>query len=370
MMNYPRLTINLAQVRHNIDTVTEKCKKFGIRVAGVNKVTWGDPEVARVMDSSNLSEIASSRIAQLEKMKKAGLDKPLMLIRVPMASEADRIVKTADISLHSDLDVLKAFNRAAEEHGKKHKVILMIEMGDLREGIWDHDELMNIVNEVEYHMPGLVLSGVGTNLGCYGSILSTPEKMTELVQYAREIEEKIGRKLEYVSGGGTRAFARVLEGNMPEGINHLRIGCCILLARELNEVWGMDLSEFYHNIFNLQAEILEVRKKPTHPFGEIGVDAFRNKPTYEDRGVRTKALLGVGKADFGQDLSCLKARDAGIEIVGASSDHLIVDVEDAGREFHSGEVITIGLDYGAILACMASPEVRVEYINSAEHDYL
>ena len=370
MMNYPRMTINLAQIRHNADLIADKCAKFGIKVAGVNKVTWGDGEVAQVMDASKLAEVASSRTAQLEKMKKAGVTKPLMLIRVPMASEADRIVKVADISLQSDLDVLRAFNRAAEEHGRKHKVILMIEMGDLREGIWDHEELMNIVQEVEYHMPGLVLAGVGTNLGCYGSILSTPEKMTELVGYAREIEEIIGRKLEYVSGGGTRAFARVLDGTMPEGINHLRIGCCMLLARELHEVWDMDLSEFYSHIFNLQAEILEVRKKPTHPVGEIGVDAFRNKPVYEDRGIRTKALLGVGKADFGQDLSCLQAREPGIEIVGASSDHLIVDVEDAGREFHSGEVITIGLDYGAILACMASPEIRVEYVNSLDHDYL
>ncbi len=365
-MSYPRLTVNLAQIRHNANYVAGRCREIGIQVAAVNKVTWGDQRVALALDETDVAQIASSRAFQLEKMKEAGLKKPLMLIRIPMRSEAERIIKCADISLQSDLDTLNAFDSVAREHGLYHKVILMVELGDLREGIWNHEELMNIVAEVENNMPNLVLCGIGTNLGCYGSILSTKEKLQELVDLALEIEKKIGRKLEFVSGGGTRAYARVLDGDMPEGINHLRVGCNIMLAKELHEVWGMDIGDMYTEIFNLQAEVLECRKKPTYPFGEIGIDAFRNVPVYEDRGIRTRALLGIGKGDFGHELSCLKPREEGIEIVGASSDHLIVDVEEAPREYHAGDILTFGLDYAAVLCTMANPEIRVEYINTLE----
>jgi len=299
---YPVLSVNTEYLRHNAKTVASKCKAAGITVAGVVKVIWGEPEAAKILASSGIDQIASSRISQLEKIKNSGVDAPLMLIRVPMISEAEKVIRIADISLHSDINVLRSFNEEALKQGKVHKVVIMMELGDLREGVYDKAEALDMALEVENSLDGLELAGVGTNLGCYGSILSTPEKMQELVDFARLIEDKIGRKLEIVSGGGTRAFARVLEGNMPEGINHLRIGCQILLARELHEVWDFDLSDMHRDVFELHAEIVELREKPTHPFGEIGVDAFRRIPVYEDRGIRKKALVAMGKADYGMDI--------------------------------------------------------------------
>lgn len=363
MKSYPKVTINLKELRENAKAVTEKCSKAGIDVAGVVKMAWGDPEVCRAIAASGVKQLASSRIKQLERAKAAGVTLPLMLIRIPMISEADSVVKTADISLQSDISVLRAFDEAAGRIGKKHKVVLMAELGDLREGIWSREELMDMALEVENKMPNLELAGVGTNLGCYGSILSTPEKMQDLVDISHAVEEKIGRSLEIVSGGGTRSYARVLDGNMPAGINHLRIGCQMLMAKELNEIWGHDNSDMNTEIFNLEAEIVELRDKPTHPFGEIGVDAFRNLPVYEDRGVRRRALLAVGKADYGQDTDCVMPRDKGVEYIGSSSDHTIVDIQDADREYKVGDILKFNLGYAAALSALASEDITVEYID-------
>ena len=361
---YPVLKINLGQIRHNAKKVVSECANQNIAVAGVIKALWGDEKTAFTLKEAGVKQIASSRIKQLKRVKAAGVDLPLMLIRIPMMSEAADVVMYADISLQSDINVLKKFNEEAKKQNKKHKVVLMLELGDLREGIWDKEEALNMALVVENELPYLELAGVGTNLGCYGSIVTTVDKMEELVDFARRVEDAIGRKLEIVSGGGTRAYARVLANDMPEGINHLRIGCQILIARELEEIWDYDLGDVYQDIFTLQAELVEIREKPTHPFGEIGVDAFRNVPVYEDRGVRKKGLLAIGKADYGMSLGNLKPLDKSVEIVGASSDHTIVDIHDAERKLVVGDVLNFSLDYGAVMHSCCSEDITIVYEES------
>lgn len=174
---------------------------------------------------------------------------------------------------------------------------------------------------------GIQLYGVGTNLGCYGSIKPTEEKMNELCNIAEEIERKINRKLDIVSGGATSSIPLILENKMPKGINHLRIGEGIILAKDLPDLWGLDMDYMHQDIFTLKAEIIEMKSKPTYPVGEITIDSFGNKPTYIDRGIRKRALLAMGKLDYALNDKIIP-RQKGIEIVGSSSDHLIIDIED------------------------------------------
>ena len=110
----------------------------------------------------------------------------------------------------------------------------------------------------------------------------------------------IGRKLEIVSGGATSSFTLVHWGTMPEGINHLRIGEGILVAKDLQVDWGIhDMDYLRMDCMTLRAQIVEVKNKPTHPVGPIMVDCFCNRPTYEDRGIRRRAIAGIGRADVG-----------------------------------------------------------------------
>jgi predicted amino acid racemase len=236
----------------------------------------------------------------------------------------------------------------------------MAELGDLREGIWDRGELLSAAIAVERDFKSLDLIGIGTNLGCYGSIAPTAEKMNDLAELAELVEREIGRKLEMVSGGASTSFPRVMDKDMPAKINNLRIGENILIGRDLADLWGYDTSFLYNDVFVLKAEIIEVKTKPSHPIGEIMFDAFRNKPVYEDRGLRRRALAAVGRVDYGWPEQ-LFPMDEGVEVLGASSDHTILDVEDARRDLKPGDVVAFGLCYGPTALLTHSPDVSLSF---------
>jgi len=358
---YPRVEIDLKKLRNNIDQMVTRCKSQGIEVAGVIKGCTGIPQCAKQFEEGGCSFIASSRLEQLQDAKNFGIKLPLMLIRIPMLSEVKDVISLTDISLNSEEAVLKALNDEAMIQGKTHKVILMVDLGDLREGFWSKDELLNAALKVEHQMNGLELAGVGTNLGCYGSINATPEKLQELVECAEMIEGKIGRKLRYISGGATTSLPRVLEGNMPARINLLRVGEGILLAKDLRDLWGLDMSFMYQDVFVLKAEVIEVKDKPSHPVGEIMFDAFGFKQEYVDRGVRRRALLALGKVDYAFP-DMIFPRDKGIEILGASSDHTIVDVQDAERNFKVGDIMAFDLCYATIVYVTNCRNVKIVFV--------
>jgi predicted amino acid racemase len=358
---YPRVEINLKKLRSNIDQMVSRCEAQGIDVAGVIKGCTGIPQCAKQFEEGGCKFIASSRLEQLQDAKDFGIKLPLMLIRIPMLSEITDVVKLTDISLNSEEVVLKALNDEAMIQGKVHQVILMADLGDLREGFWNKEELVNVAIQVETQMKGLELAGIGTNLGCYGSINATPEKLQELVDLAELIELRIGRKLKYISGGATTSLPRVLEGNMPKRINLLRVGEGILLAKDLKDLWGLDMSFMYQDVFVLKAEVIEVKDKPSHPVGEIMFDAFGFKQEYVDRGIRRRALLALGKVDYAFP-DMIYPRDKGVEILGASSDHTIVDVEDAERDFKVGDIMTFDLCYATIVYVTNTRNVKQIFV--------
>ncbi len=360
---YPQLAIDLKKLRYNIDRVNELCREKGVEVAGVIKGCTALPECVRQFAESDCRFIASSRLEQLEPLKNQGIEKPLMLIRIPMISEAADVVRITEISLNSDISVLRELNTQAGRYGRVHRVILMVDLGDLREGFWDREELLSAALEVENKLDNLELAGVGTNLGCYGAIAPTKEKLDELVECAEMIENDIGRRLDIISGGATTSLPRVITGDIPGRINQLRIGEGILLAmtKEVQELWGIDISDMYTDAFTIRAEVIEVKKKPTYPVGEIMYDAFGKKPVYEDRGIRKRALIALGRVDYGS-IEEISPREAGITVVGASSDHTILDVEDAQREIKVGDIIELDITYASLVYVSDSGNVVESYI--------
>lgn len=357
---YPRVTVSLSKLRNNVNQVLDKCKAQGIRVAGVIKGCHGLEPCAREFYNAGCSFIASSRLEQLAAVRDKGIEASLMLIRIPMLSEVDRAVELTDISLNSQPETLEALNKAAAKLGKIHQVILMVDLGDLREGFWDKDELLTTALMVERRMNNLELAGVGTNLGCYGAISATAKKLSELVTDAEMIEDKIGRQLKYIAGGATTSIPRILEGDMPERVNLLRIGEGILLGKDLRDLWGYNMDFLNQDVFTLEAEIIEIKDKPSHPVGEIMFDAYGFQPEYEDRGIRKRALLALGKVDYAFS-EMIYPRDNGIEILGASSDHTIVDIEDAQREFKVGDTMKFDICYATMVYVTNSPNVKIVY---------
>jgi len=348
----PYLTIDLDKIEHNARTVVALCARHGIDVTGVTKATCGHPEVARAMLRGGVSSIGESHIDNIERLKAAGVQTSYMLLQLPPLSGVDAVVATADVSLNSELSVLEGLSDAARRRDRVHEVILMVDLGDLREGIWP-DELVPFVRQA-LRLPGIRLKGLGTNLACFGAVAPSTENMRQLVELGREIEHAFGSALDWVSGTNSSGLELIASGGMPTSVNHARIGEGILLGRETvhRRAWPGT----YQDAFVLHAEVLELRKKPSLPVGERCEDAFGKHPTVEDRGAIQRALLNIGREDV--DVDGIAPVDAGMRILGGSSDYLVVDVTDARRRIRVGDTLAFSLKYGALLAAMISGYVE------------
>ena len=368
MRQYPQLEFDLALLRSNADAVISRCRGMGIRVCGVIKGVDGMPEAARVLRAAGAAELGTSRLEQVAKCRAAGVPGPWLLIRIPGLTELPDVVALCETSLQSEWPTLLALEEECLRQNKTHRVIVMTDLGDLREGFWDKKELVDVCERVERDLPHVHLAGIGVNLTCYGSTKPTPEKMNELVGLARQVEQRIGRKLEIVSGGATSSFTLVHWGTMPVGVNHLRIGEAILLGKDLQVDWGIrDMDYLRMDALTLRAEVVEVKDKPTYPIGEFAIDAFGRKPVYEDRGIRRRAILALGRADVGE-LESLIPREPGLTVIGGSSDHCIVDVEDCPRRLQVGDIVEFSLCYSHMLYATARSDMRIIFKNQSAQE--
>ena len=368
MRQYPQLEFDLALLRSNADAVISRCRGMGIRVCGVVKGVDGLPEAARVLRAAGAEELGTSRLEQVAKCRAAGVPGPWLLIRIPGLTELPDVVALCETSLQSEWPTLLALEEECLRQNKTHRVIVMTDLGDLREGFWDKKELVDVCERVERDLPHVQLAGIGVNLTCYGSTKPTPEKMNELVGLARQVEQRIGRRLEIVSGGATSSFTLVHWGTMPAGVNHLRIGEAILLGKDLQVDWGIrDMDYLRMDALTLRAEVVEVKDKPTYPIGEFAIDAFGRKPVYEDRGIRRRAILALGRADVGE-LESLIPREPGLTVIGGSSDHCIVDVEDCPRRLQVGDIVEFSLCYSHMLYATARSDMRIIFKNQSAQE--
>lgn len=360
-LKYPILEINLEKIYENVKYMVDLCNANGISIAGVVKGFNGLPKVVKQFINAGCKYIADSRMDQIIRLKEHGIDIPTMLIRIPMFSEIEELVKYVDISLNSEFDTLCRIERECISQNRIHKVILMFDLGDLREGIIDEKEIIDLALYVENSFENVELFGIGTNLGCYGSIKPTEKNLGRLCKIAENIEMKIGRKLDIISGGATSSIPLLIDEKMPERINNLRIGEAMILARDLDDYWGYDMSHMNKDTFVLKAEVVEIKDKPSHPIGEMFIDAFGNRPSFEDKGIHKRAVLAIGKQDFSshdQLIPCIE----GVKIIGSSSDHLILDVENCSKEIKLGDVIDFHMFYQPMLYLSSSASVTKVYV--------
>jgi len=348
----PRLEIDLAKLAGNVRKITEIYGRKGISVAGVTKGVCGDPKIARVFLENGIGMLADSRLANLERLRLAGIDAPLLLLRLPHLSEAETVVNVADLSLNTEISVIQELSKHSCQNELKHKIILLVELGDLREGIMP-DELEAVV-EKALQLKGIELAGIGGNLGCLGGIVHDEKNMSELSDLARHIEDKFSISLDYVSVGNSVVYSWVNETTDVKRINHARLGDSMLLGgRDLPE---KDIPGVQGNVFTLIAEVIEAKTKPSIPWGKVFADAFGNVPLFEDRGMIRRVILNIGRQDV-----CLPALipRIDIDILGASSDHLIADARKTG--LNVGDEVEFDLMYGALLSAMTSPYVGKYY---------
>ncbi|WP_168581560.1 alanine racemase [Gephyromycinifex aptenodytis] len=347
----PRLEIYPDRIAENARTVYALVHGHGAQVAAVGKVTCAHPAVITAMASAGADMVADSRITNLMESSHLGTGLPQMLLRIPAPSAAHDVVRWADITLNSSLQSLQVLSQAAQMAGTTHQAILMIDIGDLREGVWPDMAVDVVVAAAK--LPNLELIGVGANLACYGGVIPSPENMQMLIDVRDAARDASGLALELISGGNSSSLPMIANDQMPAEINHFRIGETVALGRNV-----LDRSAWpgtRQDTFTLVTEIVELERKPSVPIGLRAQNAFGETVEFDDRGRRLRAICNLGRQDTNVD--GIVPLDPGISVIGASSDHLILDVEDAVYPVALGAEVSFVPNYGALLGLSTSAYV-------------
>ncbi len=349
----PRLEIDLDKIFHNANELVTRLAQRGISVTGVTKAFLGSTDIANTLLQAGVSSLADSRIENIEAMRFGGQDGlqkdvPVMLIRSPMLSQVKQIVAYSDLSFNTEIDVIKKLSVEACKQGRSHQILLMVELGDLREGIMP-DDLLSTVDQV-LGLPNIVLKGIGANLACRSGVSPDATNMALLCELAERVETTFDLTLDIVSGGNSANINWALSntGKGTTRINNLRLGEAILLGREALQRRPLD--GLHTDAFTLVAEVIEAKLKPTQPTGVIAQAAFGETQSAVDRGSVQQSILAIGIQDIDP---CGLQAPAGIEILSASSDHLVV--ESASEDVFVGQEMTFKIDYSALLRAMTSP---------------
>ncbi|HZG73495.1 MAG TPA: alanine/ornithine racemase family PLP-dependent enzyme [Chondromyces sp.] len=353
----PRIEIHLDKIRHNVKVLKDLYGKKGIQITGVVKGVGGSLKVARVLLESGISSLADSKIANIRKMKKAKLNATFILLRTPAMGEVQEVVQFADISMNTEIEVIKALSAEAVRQGKIHQVILMAEMGDLREGVLLKD-FPSFIRET-LKLPNIRIAGIGTNFACFGGVIPTEQKMREFSSFVRSMQNQFSLIFSHISGGNSANYNWMISTKDTGAINNIRLGESIFLGRETAS--GKLIPGLYPDAFCFVAEVIESKIKPSVPYGNRGRNAFGETLSFKNRGDMRRAIVGVGRQDIlVSGLTPLQP----VEIIGSSSDHIILDAKTFFLK--PGDEVKFSLNYGAMLSAMTSPYVHKKYLHSDE----
>lgn len=351
----PYLEIHTDAVEHNTNIVSEWCKRKGINLWGVTKVVTGEPRIARAMIRGGCVGLADSRIQNLKILREAFPGTRLMCIRAPGKAQRYDLVETVDISLQSDLGIIEEIGNIAVKMGKTHSVILMMELGDLREGVPFNnffDAFKNAIN-----IKGITIIGIGGVLSCLSGVKPNRKNLGQLLKMKDKVKHELGVNVPVIAGGSSGVLPMLIDSTLPEGINEFHVGESIVLGtdvltrKQLHEDLRTDATTFY-------AEVIEVYRKPSKPDGEVMQNVNGIVPEFNDLGQRKRAILNFGLQDTNPAL--LTPLDVGVTLVATSSDHTVVDVEDA-CDVKVGDLLRFRPAYAGLLHLMNSHYVDKRY---------
>lgn len=355
-MSAPRLDIQLSAIEENTRFLVERLSPLGIRVLGVAKGACGIPDVAQAIMRGGASGLGDSRLDNLSRLRAAGTTGPFTLIRSPMLSQVNRAVHTAEVSVNTEPSVILELSRAAERAGRLHEVVLMVEMGDLREGIAAPDVVA--AAQSIGALRGVRLNGIGTNLACHSGIAPDETKMAEFSDLAEQVEHGVGHRLATVSGGNSANLQWAFDTRDVGRVNELRLGEAILLGTE--PLSGHQVDGLRTDAFTLVGEVIEVRDKPVQPWGTRVSMAFGDRSSPLGAGMIRQAIVALGRLDTVTDGLI---PPVGMTVLGMSSDHLILNIGEHPTVV--GDEISFALGYSALMRATSSPYVTPHFAAEA-----
>lgn len=349
-----RVTIDLAALQHNIRTIDSWLTARGASWTLVTKVLCGHVDTLDALQRIGVRSMADSRLANLRAMDRGTGDFESWYLRLPHLPAIPDIVELADVSLNSEMRAIEALDAEARRRGRIHRVVVMVELGDLREGVLPGSLLE--FYERAFRLANIEVIGIGANLGCLSGVIPNIDQLTQLVLYHELLELKFAHRLPFISAGSSAVLPLMLEGRAPAGINHYRIGEAVFLGTDL--VHGGTLPALRDDAVTLEAEVVEVREKGLVPLGETAsITPFE---TFDDDDVQPgqrgfRAVVTVGQLDT--EVQGLTPLDARYRLTGASSDLAVLNVGDNPGRLSVGDTISFRPGYGSLVRLMLSPYV-------------
>src|SRR5690554_1278440 len=325
----------------------------------VSKLLCGNELYLKELIDLGVDEIHDSRISNLATIKKIDPSVQTVYIKPVAKRNLAKMLKYADVSLNSELDTIRWINEEAGKQGKIHKVIIMVETGDLREGVMG-EQLVEFYSKI-FELPHVEVIGLGTNLNCLNGIMPSTDKLVQLSLYKQIIELKFNKKIPWVSAGTSVTLPLMFNKQLPKGVNHFRIGETLFFGLDLFEekvIKGMN-----GDVFELFTEIIEMQEKPLAPTGTMATNPQGevkqiDPDLYGQSSYR--AILDIGLLDV--DPKYLIQEDGEFEILGASSDMLILDLGENPKNYKVGDLIKFRLKYMGALAILNSDYIEKKVV--------
>ncbi|WP_373435443.1 alanine/ornithine racemase family PLP-dependent enzyme [Metamycoplasma equirhinis] len=355
-MGFPKLIINETKFKTNVKVAIDICKEHNITVLAVTKGFCGNKKMAGLYYEAGIRHFGDSRLENFE-IFNGFQNIHKQLLRIPMISEIPEVVKICDSSLNGDINVIEKISEyCLVKKLKPHEIVLMVDLGDRREGVLPEEALVTAQKIAK--LKGVKLIGLGCNFGCYGARIPSNEAMAKFVKIQHEIENELNIKLTHMSGGNSLSLHMVWENRMPKEINFLRMGFAMIFGTE--DMYRKTIKGMFRDAFVCEAEVVEVDYKSSLPIGACGIDAFGHKPYFKDIGTIKRVICAIGKLDTMFD--AMIPYDKDLKILGGSSDHLIINANDSKINYKSGDIIKFDLDWGSLLYLFNSKYVKKEFI--------
>ncbi len=347
------------RLKHNYHFLEKLFEERDIEWGVVTKLLCGHKGYIQEVIKLGIREIHDSRISNLKVVKSIDADVQTVYIKPPAKRSISKVIKYADVSFNSEYATIKMLSDEAVKQKKTHKVIIMIEMGDLREGVVG-ENVLEFYGKV-FELPNIQIVGLGTNLNCLHGVMPSQDKLIQLSLYKQLLEARFNRRIPWVSGGTSVTIPLLLKNLRPTGVNHFRVGEILYFGLDLftmKTVEGMR-----DDVFKLHAEIIELYEKPKVPIGELaenpsGEIAQINEEDYGKKSYR--AIIDIGLLDIAPEY--LIPDDTNLEVTGASSDMLVVELGETNRNYKVGDLITFKLRYMGALRILNSAYIEKKIV--------
>jgi len=357
------ITLHTDKLKHNFNHLNNLFDKHGIEWSIVAKMLCGNRKYLEHLIGLGIQQICDSRLDNLKIIKSIAPDIETVFIKPPAKRNVARIVEFADVSFNTEFETIQLLSKAAVQQNKLHKIVIMIELGELREGVM-REQFIDFYEKV-FKLPNIEVAGIGTNLTCMYGVLPNQDKLIQLCLYKQLVEAKFNKVIPYISGGASVTIPLIEKGLLPSGINHFRVGETLFLGTDVYN--SKPFEDMHNDVFTLHAEIIELNEKPLIPTGEIGHNLTGHINAFDENlsgATSYRAIVDVGLLDV--DESHIKPIWKDIEIAGASSDMIVLDLGENKRQLQVGDQITFSLDYMGILRLMNSDYIDKRFEGDAQ----